>query len=184
MALTETTAIPLGFTAPDFKLLHVRTGRMETLSMHKGQHLTVVMFICNHCPYVIHVREELIKLANEYDEKGVGFIAISSNDPIKYPDDAPDKMKELAESLDFPFPYLFDEDQSVAKAYHAACTPDFSVFDHELKCIYRGRLDGSTPGNDVPVSGEDLRSALDAGLKGKAPIAPQHPSMGCNIKWR
>jgi hypothetical protein len=130
------------------------------------------------------VREELIGMANEYQKKGVAFIAISSNDPVNYPDDAPQKMKELAESMDFPFPYLFDEDQSVARSYQAACTPDFNVFDQDLKCIYRGRMDGSTPGNDIPVTGKDLREAMDAGLNDRGLIQPQIPSMGCNIKWK
>lgn len=184
MALTETTPLPLGFKAPDFLLLNVRTNAFQCLEDLRGQKLTVVMFICNHCPYVVHVRQELIRLVNDYSGKGVGFIAISANDPVKYPADAPDKMRALADELNFPFPYLFDEDQSVAMAYHAACTPDFNVFDAAMRCVYRGRFDASSPGNDLPVTGTDLRSALDAALQGDGPLNEQWPSLGCNIKWR
>ena len=142
------------------------------------------MFICNHCPYVIHVRDELVRIANDYIQKGFSFVAISSNDIESYPEDSPGKMKLLAEKLSFPFPYLFDESQDVARAYHAACTPDFSVFDGNEKCVYRGRMDGSTPGNNVPVTGEDLREVLDNLLDGNEIMQDQKPSIGCNIKWK
>lgn len=184
MALTETTQIPLGFKAPHFSLTDTVTGKEMTLSDLQGNQGTVLMFICNHCPYVIHVREELIRIANDYQDKGFSFIAISANDIENYPDDAPDRMKSLAHELNFPFPYLYDETQEVAKAYRAACTPDFSVFDEELSCVYRGRLDGSTPGNNEPVTGKDLRACLDAMLEGDQIIKDQVPSMGCNIKWK
>lgn len=184
MALTPTTSIPLGFTAPDFLLPDVVTGRKVSYSAIKGVKGTVVMFICNHCPYVIHVLEELINLANEYQEKGIGFVAISSNDVENYPDDHPDKMRKLALKESFPFPYLYDETQEIAKAYDAACTPDFSVFNEQDKAVYRGRLDGSRPGNDIPVTGEDLRKALDQLLAGEKIPEEQLPSMGCNIKWK
>ena len=142
------------------------------------------MFICNHCPFVIHVQDELVRLANDYIDKGIGFVAINSNDIENYPDDHPDKMKELALHLKYPFPYLFDESQSVAKAYDAACTPDFYLFDSELRCVYRGQLDDSRPQTDIPVNGRDIRNALNEVLSGE-PIDPtQKPSLGCNIKWK
>ena len=150
----------------------------------KGQRGTVVMFICNHCPFVVHVLDELIQIGNEYEDKGVGFVAISSNDVANYPDDSPEKMKILAERKQFPFPYLYDESQDVAKAYFAACTPDFSVFDSSDKCVYRGQLDGSRPGNDVPVTGEDLRQVLNQLIDGNSISENQKPSIGCNIKWK
>lgn len=184
MAATETIQIPLGFPAPDFNLPNVITGENLSLEVMKGDVATVIMFICNHCPYVIHVREELVKLANDYMPKGIGFIAISSNDVMNYPDDAPDKMKVIAETFKFPFPYLYDESQEVAKAYFAACTPDFSIFDKDLKCVYRGQLDDSRPKNDKPVTGKDIRNALDAILKGEKINTVQIPSIGCNIKWK
>ena len=184
MAVTPTTSIPLGFKAPDFELPNVIDGNnlsLNDLSHEKG---LVVMFICNHCPYVIHVREELVRIAQDYLSKGIGFVAISSNDVKNYPEDGPEEMKELAEKMSFPFPYLYDESQDVAKAYDAACTPDFSVFDANLQCIYRGRMDGSTPGNHVPVTGEDLKAVLDDLLAGNEITKDQKPSMGCNIKWK
>ncbi len=145
---------------------------------------TVVMFICNHCPYVKHVIEGIVSLANDYIPRGIAFIAISSNDADNYPEDSPDKMKETALKLGFPFPYLYDESQEVAKAYSAACTPDFSIFDGDLKCVYRGQLDDSRPGNDIPVTGRDIRHALDALLSGEKISDDQVPSVGCNIKWK
>jgi len=184
MALVETTSIALGFKAPSFDLPNVVTGKNETFGDHAGENGTVVMFICNHCPYVIHVREELITLANEYTAKGIGFIAISSNDAVNYPQDAPDKMRELAIDLSFPFPYLYDQSQDVAKAYDAVCTPDFSVFDSNNSCVYRGRLDDSTPGNGKPITGADLRNCLDNMLAGNTISDKQYPSMGCSIKWK
>ena len=142
------------------------------------------MFICNHCPFVIHVIYQIVAVANDYLSKDIGFVAISSNDIINYPDDSPEKMKELAIKKNFPFPYLYDPTQEVAKDYDAACTPDFSVFDSQLKCIYRGQLDDSRPGNNEPVNGKDLRLVLDLSLKNKKLDFIQKPSIGCNIKWK
>lgn len=184
MSLTPTTNIPLGFTAPDFNLPDTVSGEQKSLNDLQSDKATVLMFICNHCPFVVHVRQELVRLANDYISKGVSFIAISSNDVANYPADAPDKMKALAEELHFPFPYLYDESQEVAKAYDAACTPDFSIFDGNMTCVYRGQLDGSRPGNNIPLSGSDIRSALDAMLAGEPVSAQQQPSIGCNIKWK
>lgn len=184
MALTPSNMLPLGTKAPDFQLPDTVSGKTYTLQELAGEKATVVMFICNHCPYVIHVNPELVRLAKDYIPRGVGFVAISSNDVKNYPDDAPDKMKERALELGYPFPYLYDESQEVARAYDAACTPDFYVFDKDLKLVYRGRLDESRPGNDVPLTGKDLRAALDAVLEGKPVSEPQYPSMGCNIKWK
>lgn len=185
MARTLTTQIPLGFKAPDFSLPDPLTGQHVHYADVRGERGTVVMFICNHCPYVIHVREELVRLANDYRSKGIGFVAISANDVENYPDDSPEKMAALARELHFPFPYLYDESQEVAKAYDAACTPDFSVFDANDRAVYRGELDRSRPGNDVPVTGESMREALDLIVDGKTPpVEGQRPSMGCNIKWK
>ena len=185
MARTITTQIPLGFKAPAFNLPDTVSGEMKTYEDLRGEKGTVVMFICNHCPYVIHVREELIRVANDYLEKGIRYIAISSNDVENYPQDGPEEMKKLAMEDDFPFPYLYDESQEVAKAYDAACTPDFSVFDANNICVYRGQLDGSRPGSGVPVTGEDLRKTLDLMVAGGTPSPEgQIPSMGCNIKWK
>jgi thiol-disulfide isomerase/thioredoxin len=142
------------------------------------------MFICNHCPFVKHVQEELVRVANDYQDHGVSFVAISANDVDAYPADSPQNMKAVAQRLGYPFPYLYDESQDVARAYQAACTPDFYVFDRDLSLVYRGQLDGSRPGNGIPVTGRDLRAALDALLAGK-PVSPdQRPSIGCNIKWK
>jgi thiol-disulfide isomerase/thioredoxin len=176
--------IPLGTIAPSFTLHDSISGETKSLEELKSDLATVVMFICNHCPYVKHVNEQLVQLAQDYQPKGVSFVAISSNDPETYPDDAPDKMKEVGLELGYPFPYLFDETQEVAKAYSAACTPDTYIFDGDLKLVYRGQLDGARPGNQVPVTGEDVRSALDDILSGQ-PVDPvQKPSMGCSIKWK
>lgn len=184
MALTPTYQVPLYFKAPDFRLPDVVSGREVSLHELKSDKATVVMFICNHCPYVKHVLPEIVRMANEYIPKGVAFIAINANDVQQYPEDSPEKMKTLAEEKAFPFPYLYDESQEVAKAYQAACTPDFNLFDGNLSCIYRGRLDGSSPGNNVPLTGEDLRNALDKVLSGKPVSENQIPSVGCNIKWK
>jgi thiol-disulfide isomerase/thioredoxin len=175
--------LPLGTTAPNFHLMDTVSGNYYSLDDLKSNQATVIMFICNHCPYVIHVNPEIVRIANEYRNKGVSFIAISSNDVDNYPDDAPDKMRLVAKVLRFPFPYLYDKRQEVAKAYDAACTPDFYVFDGEMKLTYRGRIDDSRPGNDTPLTGADLRNAIEATLEGKA-IDTQYPSMGCNIKWK
>lgn len=184
MALTETTNKGLHFKAPNFQLPDTISQNTKGLNEVKGEKGTVVMFICNHCPYVVHVIEEIVSLAKEYQSKGIGFVAISSNDIENYPDDAPDKMKLFAEQNQFSFPYLYDESQDVAKAYDAACTPDFSVFNSDLNCVYRGRLDDSTPGNGKPLTGQDLRNALDELLSNGKVSEPQYPSMGCNIKWK
>ena len=184
MSLTPTKAVALGFDAPDFKLPEPRSGKNIALKDVKGEKGTLVMFICNHCPFVKHVIRELVNIGNDYIPKGIGMVAINSNDVKNYPDDHPDKMKLLAEKLDFPFPYLFDESQEVAKAYDAACTPDFNLFDAESKCVYRGQLDGSRPGNDIPVTGTDLRKALDLVTNGENVPEKQTPSVGCNIKWK
>ena len=184
MARTPTKNIPLGFEAPNFKLPEPLTGKMVNLNDIKGEKGTLVMFICNHCPFVIHVFDELISIGNDYKDIGVGIVAINSNDIVNYPDDHPDKMKALAEKKKIPFPYLFDETQDIAKAYNAACTPDFNLFDANGKCVYRGQLDGARPGNDIPVTGEDLRRALDQVIKGENVPEDQMPSIGCNIKWK
>lgn len=184
MSLTPSNMLPLGTPAPDFELLDTISDKRLSLSTIKSDMATVIMFICNHCPYVIHIEEEMVKLAHEYMDKGVDFVAISSNDIENYPADAPDKMKEKAQELNFKFPYLYDETQEIAKAYMAACTPDFYVFDQALACVYRGRMDDATPGNGKPVTGKDLRVALDALLSGNPIAGEQIPSMGCNIKWK
>ena len=184
MALTPTKQIPLGFTAPDFTLPDTVSGKTLSLNDLKSDKATVVMFICNHCPYVKHVNEGLVQLANDYMSKGVSFIAISSNDVANYPEDSPEQMKLVAEKLAYPFPYLYDETQDVAKAYTAECTPDFSIFDGNLQCVYRGQLDGSRPGSNIPVTGKDIRGALDAILANDTVSEEQIPSVGCNIKWK
>lgn len=181
---TPSTMIPLGSKAPDFKLIDAVSGNMLALQDLKSNIATVIMFISNHCPYVKHIRKELIKLAKEYQAKGIAFIAIGSNDAKKYVEDSPQRMREVAKELDFSFPYLHDETQAVAKAYHAACTPDFYVFDKDLKCIYRGQLDDARPGSQKPVNGKDIRAALDNVLTGKPVNPEQKPSQGCNIKWK
>jgi len=184
MAAIETVQIPLGFQAPDFRLLDTISGEYKTLESLKSDKATLVMFICNHCPYVKFIMEELVKLGTDYLPKGVSIIAISSNDAENYPQDGPDKMKELAENIKLPYPYLYDETQEVAKAYKAACTPDFSIFDKDLKCVYRGQLDDARPSKDTPVTGKDIRAALEAVLAGEAVNENQTPSIGCNIKWK
>ena len=184
MALTESNMLPLGTKAPDFSLPDTVSGKTIALSDVATSKATVVMFTCNHCPYVIHVNPEIVRLSNEYIGKGVGFVAISSNDVENYPADAPDKMTELAKEVGYNFPYLYDESQDVAKAYDAACTPDFYVFDGDLKLAYRGRLDASRPNSGVALTGEDLRAAIDAVLTNESVTDLQYPSAGCNIKWK
>lgn len=189
MAQTPSTMLPLGTKAPAFSLPEVVSGRTVRLSDFAPCEALVVMFICNHCPFVKHVRDELGKLARDYMPRGSGFIGISSNDVAEYPDDAPDKMKLEAMDAGWPFAYCFDESQEVAKAYAAACTPDFYVFDKQQRLAYRGQLDDSRPprkrgGNNLPVTGRDLRSALDRLLSGQTPDEKQLPSIGCNIKWK
>ncbi len=183
MVQTASTMLPLGTEAPSFSL-PTPDGRYVTRDDVAGSMGTLVMFICNHCPYVIHVRDQLAKIGFDYSSKGIGIVAISSNDVENYPDDSPDKMAEMAKESGFNFPYLYDEMQDVAINYSAACTPDFFLFDGALKLVYRGQLDGSRPKNDVPVSGGDLRSALDALLSGARIPDDQIPNLGCNIKWK
>ena len=184
MALTESNEFKIGTKAPDFTLLNTVDDTLLSLNKAKGAAGTVIMFICNHCPFVLHVNAELVKMAIEYQEKGINFIAISSNEIENYPQDGPQFMKKLAHDLDFPFPYLFDETQQVAKQYDAACTPDFYIFDANLKAVYHGQLDASRPGNGKPVTGKDIRVSLDHLLLGKDILAQQQPSVGCGIKWR
>ncbi|GJM31449.1 MAG: thioredoxin family protein [Saprospiraceae bacterium] len=184
MALKESKMLALGIKAPDFRLPDTVSGKELPLADLQSDQATVIMFLCNHCPYVIHVNPELVRLAKEYQKKGVAFIAISSNDVDSYPQDGPGPMKIQAEKLGYSFPYLYDESQDVAKAYQAACTPDFYVFDGKMHLAYRGRLDASSPGNGLPLTGADLRSALDTILAGEQVSAQQYPSMGCGIKWK
>lgn len=184
MAKTISTMIPLGTHAPDFKLLNTITNEFATLKQLASPSATVIMFICNHCPFVKLIQDKMAEIAANYNKKGVSFIAICSNDVTNYPEDSPENMRKVAEQHHYTFPYLYDETQEVAKAYHAACTPDFFVFDKNLACVYRGRFDEATPGNGQPVTGKDLSTALDQLLAGKAISEEQHPSMGCNIKWK
>jgi peroxiredoxin len=184
MALTNSNMPPLGTPAPDFSLSDPATGKTVTFAERARDNIALVMFLSNHCPYVQHVLDGLLELTHEYQDQGVAVLAISSNDADKYPDDGPEKMAQLAAEKNFTFPYLFDADQSVAKAYQAACTPDFFVFDRDGELVYRGQMDGSRPDNDVPVTGDDLRAALDAVFTGEEPAAEQVPSSGCNIKWK
>ena len=184
MARTESTMLALGTIAPDFALKDVVTGNLVRRDFCRGGNGMLVMFICTHCPYVKHIEAELARLGLDYAEKPIDVIAISSNDAITHPDDGPDGLKQQALTMGFRFPYLYDETQEVAQAYQAACTPDFFLFDADFKLAYRGQFDSSRPGNGIPVTGEDLRAAIDAVLKGKPPIADQRPSIGCNIKWK
>ncbi len=185
MALTESTMeLELGTDAPDFALTDVVTGKTVRRDDFRGQKGLLVMFICTHCPYVKHVEKGLAALGMDYDGEPVSIVAIGSNDAAMYPDDGPDGLKRQAESMGFRFPYLYDATQDVAKAYHAACTPDFFLFNADLKLVYRGQFDGSRPGSGVPVTGEDLRAAMDAVLAGRAIEGEQRPSIGCNIKWK
>ena len=184
MVATPSTMLPLGTLAPDFHLPDTVSGQIKSLQELQSTQATVIMFICNHCPFVKHVNDQLVALANDYQPQGVSFVAISSNDVENFPEDHPDKMKEYARKLGYPFPYLYDETQDVAKSYKAACTPDFYVFDGELNLVYRGQLDDSRPKSDIPVTGKDIRLALDNILAGKPVSAEQKPSLGCNIKWK
>jgi peroxiredoxin len=184
MALTDSTMLPLGTKAPDFTLFDVTSGTMKSLVELKSNVATMIVFICNHCPFVIHINPELVRLAKDYQSKGISIIAISSNDIEKYPMDSPSKMKDLANHFEFTFPYLFDETQEVAKAFDAACTPDFYVFDADLKLVYRGRLDESRPSNGKPLNGSDIRNVFDAILNHESISPTQFPSAGCNIKWK
>lgn len=183
MVRTPSTMLPLGTTAPDFSLTNV-DGRIVSLADAAGPKGTVVMFICNHCPFVKHVADQLAALGRDVMPLGVGVVAISSNDVSTHPADSPEQMVHEAEDRGYPFPYLYDESQEVAKDYHAACTPDFFLFDASRKLVYRGQLDASRPGNDIPVTGADLRAAIDAVLAGRPVATEQRPSLGCNIKWK
>ncbi|MCA9281432.1 MAG: thioredoxin family protein [Phycisphaeraceae bacterium] len=183
MAATESTMVELGTKAPDFALPDTVSGKTVRLADLQGKAF-LIMFICNHCPFVVHVRDELARIGRDYAPKGVMCIAISSNDVANYPQDGPDRMKQEAKAAGYTFPYLYDETQEVARAYSAACTPDFYVFDSGKKLVYRGQLDDSRPGNNKPVTGKDIRAALDALLAGKKPSDNQKPSIGCNIKWK
>lgn len=184
MVLTASTMLGLGTEAPDFQLPDVTTGETVSLDDLSGNRALLVMFICKHCPYVVHVQEELARLGNEYQARDVGVVAIASNDVDAYPGDAPGELKSMAREHGFQFPYCFDESQEIAKAYTAACTPDFFLFDQDRRLAYRGQLDDSRPGSDAPVTGEDLRGAIDTVLAGDAPDPEQQPSLGCNIKWK
>ena len=183
MAKTPSTMLALGTPVPDFTLPDFR-GNLVKLSDYSDASGVLVAFICNHCPYVKHIAPELARIGSEYAAKGVAVFAINSNDVQKYPDDAPPRMAEEAASRGYTFPYLLDESQEVAKRFQAACTPDFYVFDRNRKLVYRGQMDGSRPGNNAPVTGKDLRSALDAMLEGRPVSEDQTPSIGCNIKWK
>jgi peroxiredoxin len=184
MVKTPSRMLPLGTEAPAFSLPEPKTGNTVSLSDFADEPALLVMFLCNHCPFVKHVREGLAAMTKEYAEKGVGIVGINANNPETHPDDSPEKMVEEAADAGYGFPYLFDESQEVAKAYRAACTPDFFLFDGDRKLVYRGQMDGSRPGNDVPVTGADLRAAMDAVLEGRPVPEDQTPSVGCNIKWK
>jgi peroxiredoxin len=184
MVVKASTMLPLGTPLPHFHLPDVRAGHIISPELFDGKTVLLVMFICRHCPYVVHVQEELAKLGGDYQHRNVGIMAISSNDVRKYPQDSPERLKEMAEVLGLTFPYCYDESQEVAKAFTAACTPDFFVFNEERVLVYRGQLDESRPGNGRPVTGRDLRTALDAALNGKPLPVVQIPSAGCNIKWK
>ncbi|HZT23689.1 MAG TPA: thioredoxin family protein [Verrucomicrobiae bacterium] len=183
MALTPSTMLPLGTAAPDFKLPDTN-GKIVSLADFQDRAALLVMFICNHCPYVKHIRAGLAQLARDYLPRGVGIVGINSNDAASYPEDSPARMKEEVQAAGYIFPYLYDESQAVAKAYRAACTPDIYLFDKNRKLVYRGQFDDSRPGNGIPVTGKDVRAALEAVLAGR-PVPPdQKPSIGCNIKWK
>ncbi len=184
MARTESTMLELGSPAPDFSLAEVETGENISLSYFEGKQALLVMFICRHCPFVKHIEQELAAIGNDYADKSLGIVAISSNDADNYPDDKPESLLEMKYQLGFKFPYCHDESQKVAQAYTAACTPDFFLFDNQRKLAYRGRLDASRPGNEEPVTGTDLRAAIDQFLSGEEVTVEQLPSLGCNIKWK
>ena len=184
MARTPSTMVTLDTKATDFLLPDTASGKQISLKDVKGETATMIMFICNHCPFVKHVNAELVELANDYKNKGIGFVAISANDVINHPDDSPGLMTQVAKELKYPFPYLYDESQEMAKAYDAACTPDFFIYDNDLRLVYRGQLDDSRPGNEIPVTGKDIRHALDCVINNKPVPQEQRPSIGCNIKWK
>jgi len=183
MSETLSTMLELGSLAPDFSLPDTQ-GQNVSRDAAAGEKGLLVIFMCNHCPFVIHVRQELARLGKDYIAKGFGVVGINANDVSTHPDDSPEKMAQEADNAGYTFAYLYDQSQEVAQAYRAACTPDFFLFDQDKKLVYRGQLDSSRPGNGVPVTGEDLRGAMDALLAGEAVEARQLPSMGCNIKWK
>jgi peroxiredoxin len=184
MAQTPSVMSALGGPAPAFDLPDVRTGRRVTLEDFSEAPALLVAFICRHCPFVVHIQEELARIGRDLLAQGGAMVAISANDAENYPDDAPERLAEQARRLDFAFPYLYDESQEVARAYGAACTPDFFLYGPARTLVYRGRMDASRPGNDVPVTGDELRAAIEAILHGRTPAPDQHPSIGCNIKWK
>jgi peroxiredoxin len=184
MVMTSSTMLELGTKAPDFDLPDVMSGDSVNLSYFRGKKAVLVMFICKHCPFVVHIEKELAKLGQDYVATDLGIVAISANDATTHPEDRPEKLKEMGERLAFNFPFLYDQTQKVAQAYKAACTPDFFLFDENLKLVYRGQLDASRPSNSEPVNGKDLRAAIDAVLADKAIEGEQMVSTGCNIKWR
>ncbi|MEN8125453.1 MAG: thioredoxin family protein [Bacteroidota bacterium] len=184
MANTPSNMLALGTIAPDFTLHDTISDKNLNLQNLKGEKGTVIFFICNHCPFVIHINHELVKIANDFKDIGFSFIAISSNDVKNYPQDAPDLMKKVAEDYQYPFPYLYDESQEIARAYDAACTPDIFVFNEDLKLVYRGQIDDSRPNNGIPVTGKDIRNALQNLIEGIEISKDQKPSIGCNIKWK
>ena len=184
MALTASTMLLLGTKAPDFQLPDVVSGETISLSTFTGKKALLVMFICRHCPFVKHIQAQLAQLGKDYVNRDLGMVAISANNVATHPDDAPEKLKEMAQELSFIFPFCYDESQEIAKAYTAACTPDFFLFDADQKLVYRGQLDDSRPSNGKAVTGEDLRAALDAVLGGQVINSEQKPSIGCNIKWK
>jgi len=184
MSLTPSNMMPLGTVAPNFNLYDTVSGKHLSLEEIRGEHGTLVIFMCNHCPFVVHVLDQLVAIGNDFIPQGFGMVAISSNDAKKYPQDGPEKMRQLGSLKEFPFPYLYDEDQSIAKAYDATCTPDIFLFDKLNRCVYRGQLDGSRPGNNIPITGNDIRKALNAILNEEPLDTDQLPSIGCNIKWK
>jgi peroxiredoxin len=184
MSLTPSNMLSLGTKAPDFELWDTVSNSTKTLNKIKGVKGTLVMFICNHCPFVVHINEALVSIAIKLQNKGIGVVAISSNDIENYPQDGPEQMQTHAKNSNYPFPYLYDETQSIAKAYDAACTPDFFLFDSELKLVYRGQLDDSRPGNTLSINGTDVLHAVQCMAENKVNMRPQKPSIGCNIKWK
>ena len=183
MVVTASEMLPLGTLAPDFQLYDTKCNVVALADFEDAPALLVI-FMCNHCPFVKYILKDMVALVRQYQDKAVAIVAINSNDIISYPEDSPQMMTELAEQMHFTFPYLYDETQQVARAYHAACTPDFFLFDRERKLVYRGQMDDSRPSNDIPITGRDLTSAIDAVLEGKEITQRQKPSMGCNIKWK
>lgn len=184
MVLTASTMLPLGTTAPHFQLPDVTSGELITLETFRDRKALLVIFLCQHCPFVKHVQSELAQIGQDYSENGLGIVAISANDIASYPDDSPENLKQMATDLNFGFPVCYDATQDVAKRYTAACTPDFFLFDSDRNLVYRGQLDDSRPSNEIPVTGQDLRTALNAVLSNQAVDSNQKPSIGCNIKWK